>query len=171
MRVLSRTLPHRLRGLRLLPKRNDLGAHRYAWVMYELSVQGEFCAAHALVIGGAREPLHGHNFRVRACVSARELDADGFVCDFHTVSGALGEILDDLSNRNLQEHDAFRERSPTAENIARHIHAELAARLDDSMRGAAWVSSVSVTEAPGCEATFRVGCPGAGVKGKETGPG
>lgn len=123
--------------------------------MYELSVQGEFCAAHALLIGGVREAIHGHNFRVRACVAARELDRDGFVCDFHTVQGSLGEVLADLSNRNLQEHAAFVERGPTTENIARHIFDALSERLDVAFGGQAWVSGVSVTEAPGCEATYR----------------
>lgn len=124
--------------------------------MYELSVQGEFCAAHALVIGGVREPIHGHNFRVRACLCAAELDTDGFVCDFHLVQESLGGILADLSNCNLQEHAAFGTRSPTAEHIARHIHDAMARRLQGKLGGGAWVSSVSVTEAPGCEATYRV---------------
>lgn len=130
-----------------------------------MSVQGEFCAAHALLIGGVREPIHGHNFRVRACVSAGELDADGFVCDFHVVQRSLGEILDDLSDCNLQEHAAFREGGPTAEHIARHIHAELARRLGAALAGGgaaprAWVSAVGVTEAPGCEAIYRAERPG-----------
>ena len=124
--------------------------------MYELSVQGEFWAAHALLIGGEREPIHGHNFRVRACVCGAELDADGFVCDFHLVQESLGGILADLSNCNLQEHAAFAARSPTAEHIARHIHDALAGRLRGRLGEGAWVSSVSVTEAPGCEATYRV---------------
>lgn len=127
--------------------------------MYELSVQGEFCAAHALVIGGVREPIHGHNFRVAACVRAAELDADGFVCDFHLVQESLSGILADLSNCNLQEHAAFGKRSPTAENIARHIHDTLARRLQGKLGVGAWVSSVRVTEAPGCEASYRVDAP------------
>ncbi|CAG0981108.1 6-pyruvoyltetrahydropterin/6-carboxytetrahydropterin synthase [Anaerolineae bacterium] len=140
--------------------------------MYELSVQGEFCAAHSLVVGGVREPMHGHTFRVRACVCSAELDTDGFVCDFHLVQESLGGILADLSNCNLQEHAAFGERSPTAEHIARHIHDALAQRLQGKLGGVAWVSSVSVTEAPGCEATYRVERPAdVGRAGKEAEPG
>lgn len=138
--------------------------------MYELSVQGEFCAAHALLIGGVREPIHGHNFRVRACVCGAELDADGFVCDFHLVQESLGGVLADLSNCNLQEHAAFAARSPTAEHIARHIHDALSQSLRGRLGGGAWVSSVSVTEAPGCEATFRVDMAAAGGRAGE-GPG
>jgi 6-pyruvoyltetrahydropterin/6-carboxytetrahydropterin synthase len=134
--------------------------------MYELSVQGEFCAAHALLIGGVREPIHGHNFRVRACVCGAELDADGFVCDFHLVQESLGGILADLSDCNLQEHAAFAARSPTAEHIARHIHDALVGRLRGRLGDGAWVSSVSVTEAPGCEATYRMDRePGGGRTG------
>ncbi len=136
--------------------------------MYELSVQGEFCAAHALVIGGVREPIHGHNFRVRACVCAADLNTDGFVCDFHLVQESLGGILADLSNCNLQDHAKFERRSPTAEHIARCIHDALSRRLRDKLASGAWVSSVSVTEAPGCEATYRIERPtNAGWTGKE----
>src|SRR5690606_34763268 len=34
----------------------------YTASMYELKVQREFCAAHALMIKGQREPVHGHNW-------------------------------------------------------------------------------------------------------------
>ena len=44
--------------------------------MYELSVESEFCAAHALLIKGVREPVHGHNFRVTLTLEAPSLDAD-----------------------------------------------------------------------------------------------
>jgi len=124
--------------------------------MFELNVSTEFCAAHALVIGGVREALHGHNFRVVAAITGPELDADGLLCDFHTVQDLLGAILEPFQNRNLNEVAPFDRLNPSAEEIARHI----AHRLHESLDGAlspygAKVSWVSVTEAPGCLAIYR----------------
>ena len=31
-------------------------------VVYEITVEDEFCAAHAIVIRGEREAVHGHNW-------------------------------------------------------------------------------------------------------------
>ena len=61
--------------------------------MYELSVQREFTAAHAVTMAGRREPSHSHHWRVTAVVSGRHLDEDGILCDFEAVQNRLGEIL------------------------------------------------------------------------------
>ncbi|MDX2146578.1 MAG: 6-carboxytetrahydropterin synthase [Planctomycetota bacterium] len=124
--------------------------------MYEIAVSAEFCAAHALSILGAREPVHGHNFRVVATVAGDVLDADGLLCDFHTVQETLESILSELDNRNLDELEPFAARNASAENIAAYIATELGDRLDAFLAPAASVRSVSVTEAPGCVATYLV---------------
>ena len=36
--------------------------------MYSIAVHREFCAAHALTMGGQVEPLHGHNWKVEAVI-------------------------------------------------------------------------------------------------------
>ncbi len=123
--------------------------------MYELEVHAEFCAAHAIVVGGVRERVHGHNWRVTARVEGSELDADGLLCDFHTVEGVLSGILEPWRNGNLNEMSPFDRLNPTAENVARVIGEALAEGLDEGLRPHAWVSSVSVTEGPGCVATYR----------------
>jgi len=151
--------------------------------MFELTVETEFAAAHAIVIRGERESLHGHNFRVRATVaSAREgdnkrgtgrleaacpgtregvdgLDEDGLLCDFHVIERALREIIAPWHNRNLNEVEPFHRINPTAERIAEHIGLRLQAALRESMPAgtgsrAIRVTRVAVTEAPGCEATW-----------------
>lgn len=124
--------------------------------MYEIEVQAVFSAAHAIMIAGAREPLHGHNWRVKATVAGERLDGDGLLCDFHTVEGMLREITGRFNNRNLNETAPFDGLNPTAELVARHIGDELASGLDGALAPNAWVSSVSVTEAEGCLATYRL---------------
>lgn len=125
--------------------------------MYELAVHAEFCAAHAIVVGGMRERLHGHNWKVTARVEGNALDGDGLLCDFHTVEDVLSGILEPWRNGNLNELEPFDRLNPTAEHVAKVIADGLAERLDGSLKPNAWVSSVSVTEGPGCVATYRRG--------------
>jgi 6-pyruvoyl-tetrahydropterin synthase len=132
--------------------------------MYEVSVEREFCAAHAITIRGVLEPLHGHNFHVTATLSGNALDADGMLTDFHAVAIALDAILAPMRNANLNEVAAFmgHERLPSAERIAAHIGAALVDRLGPALRhdGAdrgVRVARVRVTEAPGCAATWIAG--------------
>lgn len=121
--------------------------------MYELSVQREFCAAHALSIAQQREPTHGHNWTVTAIVSGDELDDDGLLFDFHVIEKHLDNILAPFHNSNLNEQSPFDRINPSAEHVARFIAEQLQTRLSEAVR----VAAVRVTEAPGCEATYRPG--------------
>lgn len=125
--------------------------------MYEISVEAEFCAAHAITIAGTREPIHGHNWRVTAIIGGDRLDADGLLCDFHTVHQTLGEIVEPFHNRNLNEVPPFDTTNPSAELVARHIADELGRRLGRALEPHARVRSVRVTEATGCAATYFAG--------------
>lgn len=122
--------------------------------MYTISVTHEFCAAHTLIIAGTREPLHGHNFVTKATIAGDTLDDDGLLCDFHTVHAVLVEICNPFTNQNFNEIAPFDTTNPSAELIARHIADELAHRLDANLAPNARVHSVSITEAPGCVATY-----------------
>ena len=122
---------------------------------FEIEVETTFSAAHALRFRGAREPVHGHDFRVTVRIGGGDLDADGLLFDFHEVERQLGEIVGPFRSRDLNATPPFDRVNPSAEEIARHIATSLAARLPAT----AAVLSVRVTEAPGCAATFR---PGAG---------
>lgn len=125
--------------------------------MFEISIQREFCAAHALLIGGHREIMHGHNWRVTVVIAGGNLDADGLLCDFHTAEDVLSEVVGPFNNANLNECPPFVNGvNPSAEHIAKYIGEEMAARLDEALRPHARVVSVSITEAPGCVATYRL---------------
>jgi 6-pyruvoyltetrahydropterin/6-carboxytetrahydropterin synthase len=123
---------------------------------FEIEVETSFSAAHALRFRGAREPVHGHDFRVTVRIGGGELDADGLLFDFHEVERHLGEIVGPFRNRDLNAVPPFDRVNPSAEEIARQVAMRLAERLP----AAAAVLSVRVTEAPGCAATFR---PSAGA--------
>lgn len=119
--------------------------------MFELTVRTEFCAAHAIVIKGEREPVHGHNWRVTVTVAGDALDEDGLLCDFHDLEANLAKIIAPLQNADLNTTPPFDRINPTAERVAQHIGEELAKTLPTGVR----LERASVTEAPGCEATWR----------------
>ena len=123
--------------------------------MFRLTVQAEFCAAHALTIGGEREPLHGHNWRVEAVVEGPDLDADGLLCDFHAVEAALAGVIEPLDNADLNQAPPLAGLNPTTENVARVICDGLAAALEGVLPVGARVARVTVTEAPGCRAEYQ----------------
>lgn len=118
--------------------------------MYELTVEREFCAAHAILIRGEKEPVHGHNWRVRVELAGETLDEDGLLCDFHEVERGLDRILARFHNRDLNATPPFDTLNPTAEHVARHLAESLAPGLPAGVR----LSRVSVTEAPGCTAAY-----------------
>ena len=122
--------------------------------MFQIQVTHEFCAAHTISILGTQEPIHGHNFVTTATIVGQALDADGLLCDFHTVHAILVEICNPFTNNNFNAVAPFDTLNPSAENIAKYIADQLAARLDQTLAPAAKVYSVSITEAPGCMATY-----------------
>jgi 6-pyruvoyltetrahydropterin/6-carboxytetrahydropterin synthase len=121
--------------------------------MYVLTVESVFSAAHAILIRGEREPLHGHDWRVTVTIEGERLDEDGLLCDFHHVERALQEITAQFHNRSLNQTPPFDEINPTAELVARHIGDRLVESVTLS-RGAR-VAGVRVTEAVGCAAEWR----------------
>jgi len=123
--------------------------------MYEIRVEAEFCAAHALTVGGVRETVHGHNWRVVAGIRGEELDSDGLLCDFHTVEQKLLELIAPLDSADLNACEAFRGTNPTAERVAEYLGRSLGGALDKPLAPYARVAWVRVTEAPGCRATWR----------------
>ncbi|MBL8758221.1 MAG: 6-carboxytetrahydropterin synthase [Phycisphaerae bacterium] len=133
--------------------------------MFQIRATAVFSAAHAIVIRGEREPLHGHDWRVTACLEGPELDADGLLWDFHALEADLGAVIGPWRNANLNESRTFREVNPTAEEVARVVGVGLAAALRsrlDRYPQTAWsqglrVAYVEVTEAPGCVAVYRPG--------------
>lgn len=124
--------------------------------MYELTVERTFCAAHALMISGQPEPLHGHNWHVTATIVGEQLDADGLLCDFHTVDRVLKDICRPLNNQTLNQIAPFDTVNPSAEHVASHIARELNAILGAALAPHARVDAVRVTEAEGCSATYRL---------------
>lgn len=117
---------------------------------FEISITRIFSAAHALRLpGGVVEPLHGHDWQLTVTVGANQLDAIGTVMDFHDLETRVESIIGPWRNRNLNDCPPFDVTNPSAEAVVKTVAHGL--QLPPGVR----LVSVSVTEAPGCVATYR----------------
>lgn len=134
--------------------------------MFEITIEAEFCAAHALVVAGVREAIHGHNWRVTVTVGALGLDADGLLIDFHQLQSDVAQILAPFHNANLNTIPPFDLLNPSAELVAKHIGDSVQVNLSRQQKSPQATGqnpnhhvrlvSVRVTEAPGCSAVYRL---------------
>lgn len=120
--------------------------------MFEISIEREFHASHALMLRGQREPVHWHDWKVVAVVAGETLDEDGLVVDFHQLEQQLDAIIEPWRELHLNDvlPNAFSNAS--AEQVAQCIAEE----LQRGMQTGVTLKRVSVTEAPHCVATFVV---------------
>jgi 6-pyruvoyltetrahydropterin/6-carboxytetrahydropterin synthase len=120
--------------------------------MWEISTETVVAAAHQLRLApGEGERLHGHNWRIKATVRAAELDARGFVMDFNELGPTLRALVEPYEHAFLNEVSPFDDVNPTAENLARVVFQNLAAKVDDAR---VRVARVEVWENDVCAATY-----------------
>ena len=89
-----------------------------------------FSAAHQ--IRGHRvgcQNLHGHNYRVRVFVQARELDTLGMVIDFADLKKIVAEVVDPFDHRLINDIPPFDVRNTTAELLSQYVFEEIGRRL------------------------------------------
>ena len=120
--------------------------------MFELKVINHFSAAHQLKLVAAKcENLHGHNWKIEACITGKTLNDAGVVIDFGMIKKHVSEILAALDHKFLNEIDWFKDLNPSSEVIAMRIAKELQARIENpSIR----VSSVTAWESDDACATY-----------------
>ncbi|HHT9120338.1 MAG TPA: 6-carboxytetrahydropterin synthase QueD [Candidatus Hypogeohydataceae bacterium YC41] len=119
--------------------------------MYELIVEADFAAAHALRgYKGECENLHGHNWKIQVILKAETLNGLGMVMDFKDVKRTLDNILERFDHRYLNDLALFKEENPTTENVARILYQELSKRLPQRLA----VSKVTTWESASCGASY-----------------
>ena len=120
--------------------------------MYEISQETVIAAAHQLRLSpGEGERLHGHNWRIKAVLRCDALDSRGMVIDFNDFGRELRALVEPWEHVFLNELPPWNDVNPTAENIARVVAENLAAKLDDDR---VKVARVEVWENDTCGATF-----------------
>ena len=120
--------------------------------MYKLTIRTSFAAAHNLInYQGDCENLHGHNWKVDVAVIAQELDKAGRGIDFKVLKREAGVIINELDHKYINENPAFKELSPSSENISRYLYQKLSERLNnDNIK----VESVAVWESDNASACY-----------------
>ena len=120
--------------------------------MWEVSHETVVAAAHQLRFApGEGERLHGHNWRIKATVRASALAKEGWVVDFYVLGRTLRAIVEPYEHAFLNEIPPFDDLNPTAENLARVVADELAAKIEDDR---VKVVRVDVWESDECCATY-----------------
>ena len=123
--------------------------------MYEVMIQEEFSAAHALRgYRGKCENLHGHNWKVEVYVRGAQLDEIGMLVDFKDLKEATRGVMRYLDHLNLNELKPFdNELNPSSEHLAGFILHKVAERINsDRIK----VYKVRVWETPSTSATYEI---------------
>ena len=121
--------------------------------MYEVEVEISFPASHQVKLAGAAlEPVHEHNWRVRATLAGEKLIADGILVDFIFVKQLLKKIADKLQGKDLSKVPVLTGRNPSAENVARFFYEQL---QDGQFGPGVRLIAVAVQEAAGCWAVYQ----------------
>ena len=95
--------------------------------MFELSIKGDFAAAHCLRgYEGSCKNLHGHTWKVEVAIESRQIDEIGMVVDFKVIKGKLKELLNRIDHVYLNDLPTFQDVNPTTENLARYIYKAFA---------------------------------------------
>lgn len=98
--------------------------------MYRLSVEREFSSAHSLRdYSGKCAKVHGHNWKVRLTVCTENLDERGMAVDFGNLKAVLDQVIAPYDHVDLNRVAPFDSHNPTAENLARVIFEQVAAKL------------------------------------------
>jgi 6-pyruvoyltetrahydropterin/6-carboxytetrahydropterin synthase len=123
--------------------------------MYEVRIDEEFSAAHALRgYKGKCENLHGHNWKVEVYVRGSQLDEVGMLVDFRELKAATRRVMNYLDHRNLNELKPFdNEINPSSEHLAGFILHEVAAQINNDR---VKVYKVRVWETPSTLASYEV---------------
>ncbi len=121
--------------------------------MFEVSVEETFAAAHQLRhYRGKCENLHGHNYRVEVTLEGGRLDTAGLLLDFCELKRLLRAVTKRLDHGFLNEIPPFDQVNPSAENMAKYFHDEIARELtQEGVR----VARVRIWETDTSAATYR----------------
>jgi len=123
--------------------------------MYEVMIEEEFSAAHALRgYRGKCENLHGHNWKVEVYVRGEQLDQVGMLVDFKDIKAATRRVMKYLDHQNLNELKPFDvEINPSSELLAGFILHKVSDEISDER---VRVYKVRVWETPSTCATYEV---------------
>ena len=117
--------------------------------MFSLTVRDSMMIAHSFTgaVFGPAQRLHGATYVVDATFTGPRLDGDGVLVDIGRASTVLGEVLERLNYRNLDDEDDFAGQNTSTEMLARVVADRLAerSRAGDLGPGASGLERIVVT--------------------------
>jgi 6-pyruvoyltetrahydropterin/6-carboxytetrahydropterin synthase len=123
--------------------------------MFEVNVEETFAAGHALRgYYGKCENVHGHNYRVRVTLAGPALDSTGLLFDFVALKRVMNDVIKGLDHKFLNDQAPFDQINPSAENIARYFHEQLAEKFPPPANGAR-ITAITIWETDVTSATYR----------------
>ncbi|MDG4812989.1 6-carboxytetrahydropterin synthase QueD [Hydrogenovibrio sp. 3SP14C1] len=90
----------------------------------------DFASAHSLRgYPGDCAKLHGHNWKIEVQVVGDKLNEIGMLVDFKEIKRHAKEVIAELDHTFLNDHPHFKEKNPTAENIAEYLYQQIQQRI------------------------------------------
>ena len=122
--------------------------------MFEVCVEETFSAGHALRgYKGKCENPHGHNYRVKITLQGPELDHVGLLYDFVHLKKVIGNVIQLLDHKMLNDQAPFDKINPSAENIAKYFYEETSKQMHTVPNGAR-IASITIWETDTTAATY-----------------
>jgi 6-pyruvoyltetrahydropterin/6-carboxytetrahydropterin synthase len=119
--------------------------------MYILAVEKIISMAHQLNdYQGACARIHGHNWRFRVEISAKDLNGLGMAIDFIDLEKWLGEIVDPFDHNLVNQIPPFNKINPTAENLVKYIYDEMKTRIPPG----SFLRRVTAWETDTCQVSY-----------------
>jgi len=119
--------------------------------LFIVGIETQFKAWHSIPLpDGTKEPEHEHFWAVEAEVCGEAIDKGGVVINFAQLKSRLLDVTAKLNETVLNESDYFKDRFPSAENVAVYIFDRLEPNLPDNVR----LKSIRVSEQVGCWAIY-----------------
>jgi len=118
--------------------------------LFTVGIETQFKAWHSIPLpDGTKEPEHEHFWAVEVEVCG-EIDKNGMVINFAQIKSRLLEVTSRLNETVLNESDYFKDKCPTAENVAVFIFTRLYPILPETVQ----LKRVKVSEQVGCWAIY-----------------
>ncbi len=102
--------------------------------MYIIAVDSHFASSHQIVgYDGKCSNMHGHTWKIKVEVSTGNVDKIGICYDFKSLKELINSVVGQLDHQNLNQLPPFKDKNPTAENIAYYLYHEIQEILPESV--------------------------------------
>lgn len=119
--------------------------------LFTVGIETQFKAWHSIPLpDGTKEPEHEHFWAVEVEVCGNVPSEGGVMINFAQLKSRLTNVLSALNETVLNESDYFKDKCPSAENVAVYIFDRLEPTLPDNIR----LKSIRVSEQVGCWAIY-----------------